>query len=118
MLGRMCPQAAPAWQLEAASFLPKYLTGNPNASLDANVTAAPARDPRETEDCLFLDIAVPQKIFDNRGNGSGAPVLVWIHGGGYTGGDKSNNGSPAGLIARSQLNSDDGLVFVSINYRV
>lgn len=40
--------------------------------------------PLETEDCLFLDVVVPSKIFDNAHNvrrrqagAVGAPVLVW-----------------------------------------
>jgi carboxylesterase type B len=39
---------------------------------------------------------------------------VWIHGGGYVAGSKTNSGDPAGLIRRS----NNGLVFVSINYRL
>jgi carboxylesterase type B len=45
-----------------------------------------------------------------------APVLVYIHGGGYTVGSKDIN--PAGLIARSQLDNDKGVIFVAINYRL
>ena len=77
-----------------------------------------AADPRETEDCLFLDVAVPQKIFERRYQGAGAPVLVWIHGGGYVFGEKSGAGSPAGLLARSQTGSTHGVIFVALNYRV
>jgi len=42
-----------------------------------------------TEDCLFLDVQVPTSIYNNRGKGYGAPVLVWIYGGGYTAGSKA-----------------------------
>ncbi|GME44628.1 putative carboxylesterase family protein [Neofusicoccum parvum] len=82
----------------------------PQASTSSNST----RDPRESEDCLFLDVIVPQKIFDNasQGNGSGAPVLVWIYGGGYTAGSK--NYDPSGLIQRSS----DGVIWVAMNYRL
>ncbi|KAL1651391.1 hypothetical protein SLS58_000731 [Diplodia intermedia] len=72
------------------------------------------RDPRETEDCLFLDVIVPQKVF----HGKGAPVLVWIYGGGYTAGSKAAEGSPSGLIQRSITNSSDGVIYVAMNYRV
>lgn len=117
-IGRICPQASPAWLLEAASFLPKYLTGNPNASSPVNASAAPSRDLRENEDCLFLDVVVPRKILEGRNNGSAAPVLIWIHGGGYTRGSKNSEGQdPAGLIARSQNDSAEGLIYVSMNYR-
>lgn len=79
-------------------------------------------DPRSTEDCLFLDVVAPKKVFDRAQNkksvskGFLAPVLVWIYGGGYTMGDKNQN-DPTGLIQRSQKNSD-GIVYVALNYRV
>lgn len=47
-----------------------------------------------------------------------APVLVWIHGGRFTFGSKTLYGSPAGLIARSRRNKEDGIIVVSINYRL
>lgn len=47
-----------------------------------------------------------------------APVLVWIHGGGFTSGSKTSAGNPAGIISRSKIENDDGIIFVSINYRL
>lgn len=47
-----------------------------------------------------------------------APVLLWIHGGGFTAGSKTSTGDPAGIIARSNLNDSEGIIFVSINYRL
>ncbi|KAH7039472.1 Carboxylesterase [Macrophomina phaseolina] len=117
---RICPQANPAWSALAAQWLPQYLlTGQaPNISLtttgEANVTTGPA----ETEDCLFLDVIVPQAIFEKAGRGYGAPVLVWIYGGGYTAGSKSGSGDPTGLIQRSRTNSSDGVIYVALNYRL
>lgn len=80
-------------------------------------------DPRTSEDCLFLDVVVPKAIFDRGQHKSGfvpkhklRPVLVWIYGGGYTGGDKSSS-DPTGLIERSQV-VGEGIVYVAINYRV
>jgi hypothetical protein len=35
----------------------------------------PPIDPRTTEDCLFLDVIVPEKIFDAQDSGSSAAVL-------------------------------------------
>lgn len=129
-VGRICPQANPGWELIAAQFIPSYLAGIPfNASSlgspSSNSSSAPKLpplDPRTTEDCLFLDVVVPQAIFRNAcnttNNTSGAPVLVWIYGGGYTAGDKSSSGNPAGLIKASQVTGSDGVVYVSMNYRV
>jgi len=61
---------------------------------------------------------VPQGIFESRNRGYGAPVLVWIYGGGYTGGSKSGSGNPAGLLARSENNGGQGVIYVSFNYRL
>lgn len=126
----MCPQANPAWQLIAAQFDPAYLTGKPfNASAAEAAIAAPAAsppfiDPRTTEDCLFLDVVVPEPIFKRNSNSShakkGAPVVVWIYGGGYTVGEKTGNGlfNPSGLIKASQVGGSEGIVYVALNYRV
>lgn len=82
----------------------------------------PEPDPRTTEDCLFLDVVVPQKIFDRVQKKTSvpksflAPVLVWIYGGGYVGGDKSSDAS--GLVKRSMNKGQEGVVFVALNYRV
>ena len=152
-VGRICPQATPQWEFIAATFDVEYLTGQmfnatlATASVASQSSGFPRQDPRTTEDCLFLDVVVPQKIFAKANtsttansssvsqitdgqiqvatassskstNSTGAPVLVWIYGGGYTGGDKSSN-SAAGLIKASQANgTTEGLVFVSLNYRL
>lgn len=102
--GRICPQAAPAWGAIAAQFIPEYLAGQTvfnSSSFNTSSGPPPPLDPRTTEDCLFLDVLAPKAIFDNAGKGAGAPVLVWIYGGGYTEGSKSGSGNPAGLLLRS-----------------
>jgi carboxylesterase type B len=76
----------------------------------------PPMDPRTSEDCLFLDVFVPEDILASAGQGFGAPVLVWIYGGGYTGGNKYNN--PAGLLAASNSSSDGDVIYVAMNYRL
>lgn len=88
--------------------------------LGNSTSPATSSDPRVTEDCLFLDVVVPQTILDNRGQGIQAPVLVWIHGGGYIVGEKGGFGryNPSGIIQASRAAGDDGFVFVSISYRV
>lgn len=79
------------------------------------------RGPSETEDCLYLDVLVPEKIFSKRDDRSWhkAPVLVWIYGGGFVLGGKTQNGDGSGLIARSTEDpNDEGVIFVAMNYRV
>ncbi|TIA01430.1 carboxylesterase family protein-like protein [Aureobasidium pullulans] len=121
-ISRICPQANPAWNAIAAQFIPAYLLGQTNFTMSdfnlttsSNTTAAPARDPRENEDCLFLDVMVPEGIFNSNEQ---HPVLVWIYGGGYTAGSKAGSGNPAGLLERSQADNSSGVIYVSMNYRL
>jgi carboxylesterase type B len=75
-------------------------------------------DPRESEDCLLLDVMVPQAVFNmDVTPKKGVPVLVWIHGGGFTSGSKSDVDS-AGLIAQSMRDGRQGVIIVTINYRL
>lgn len=41
-----------------------------------------------------------------------------MHGGGFTYGSKTSSGDPAGIIARSMLHDSEGVIFISINYRL
>lgn len=79
------------------------------------IASVPARDSRETEDCLFLDVMAPVDAFHGRKK---LPVLVWIYGGGFTTGSKTNSGNPASLIAKAKEDAGEGVVFVAINYRL
>ncbi|KAI4711409.1 hypothetical protein J4E89_003974 [Alternaria sp. Ai002NY15] len=119
---RICPQASPAWSAAAAQSLARYALGLPASNttysvMPANATSpVPQPDPRESEDCLFLDVFVPEDVLSKAGQGYGAPVLVWIYGGGYTGGEKNNN--PAGLLAASGNSSNGDVIYVAMNYRL
>ena len=129
-IGKICPQANPAWNPIADEFIPAYLSGQPfkltavEAAIAQASDSLPVQDARTTEDCLFLDVVVPEKIFSRvtktANANDGAPVLVWIYGGGYTAGEKTGFGqyNPAGLIEASQTSGSDGIVFVSFNYRL
>ena len=72
---------------------------------------------------------MPQSIFnkatndtrdDDKKSNGGAPVLVWIYGGGYTFGEKTGSGTynPAGLIKASQASGSEGVIYVALNYRL
>jgi len=58
-----------------------------------------------SEDCLFLNVFAPAVS-----RGSNLPVMVWIHGGGFVGGE-SDDYNPSALVAR-------GVIVVTINYRL
>lgn len=70
----------------------------------------------QSEDCLFLDVISPARVFNGARSDSSklVPVLVNIHGGGFFIGDKSSIYPPQGLLKQS----DNGIVYVSMNYRV
>lgn len=121
-LHRICPQASPGWYPGAAKVVTSLVLGAPLPNITYAITPAnasspvPPRDPRESEDCLFLDVFVPENILNKAGKGYGAPVLVWIYGGGYTAGNK--NGNPAGLLAASGNATRGDIIYVAMNYRV
>lgn len=86
--GRICPQALPGWSPIGSLFSAAYIEGNATAfsltAAEAELAAllknapAPAPNPQETEDCLFLDVFVPKKVFDNRNkSGTKAAILLW-----------------------------------------
>lgn len=72
---------------------------------------------------------VPRKIFDSQKqvktrdtssdepSAHGAPVLVWIDGGGYAAGYKHEQNA-RGLVTRAQQLDGQGFIFVAMNYRV
>lgn len=105
----------------------KVAQGVPTSELQPpvfNISQIPLVHPEETEDCLFLDVMVPSKIFDSqlrhhsRGfTTRGAPVLVWIYGGGFSAGWKHEQNA-TGLVTRSAIDNDEGIVYVAMNYRV
>jgi carboxylesterase type B len=132
--GGNCPQTFPCWFQIQTAFTKSFLAGE---EFDFNSTYAEVyaddvcsqptpeseRLPSETEDCLFLDVFVPRTVFDRaNGTSANASVLVYIFGGGYSGGSKDSfgyfEGSPAGLIDSSRVTNPDGVIYVAINYRV
>lgn len=94
-VGRICPQGTPNWYFISALFSPYILAGNTSSfnytlaeqelqaflatGADLNAAYAGALDPRINEDCLFLDVFVPEAVLENAANNKtgGAPVLVW-----------------------------------------
>ncbi|KAI0391535.1 carboxylesterase [Xylariaceae sp. FL0594] len=103
----ICLQAVPSWVLR--------LSATQAAKMQRRSVDAP--EAVTTESCLVLDVYVPAGIF-NKGAAAKAPVMIWIHGGGFVLGSKTSDGNPAGLIARSRAAGDKGMIVVSINYRL
>ncbi|KUJ07184.1 alpha/beta-hydrolase, partial [Mollisia scopiformis] len=131
--GRICPQGFVSWSKERSLFVDAYRTNPNNISSfthvpapGINTTAKPPKqqDSRASEDCLFLDVLIPTNVYESaascENNTSGAPVLVWIFGGGYYEGSTESEGNPAGFVSQSESlpSSSPGVVYVSINYRL
>ncbi|KAM6477064.1 alpha/beta-hydrolase [Trichoderma sp. SZMC 28011] len=123
-IGKICPQQSPNWTITAIQFATAWATNQlpsfnfTEAEEIANSTPQ-TTDPRTTEDCLVLDVIVPKAVLDKKkSHGKKAPVLVWIYGGGYVSGTKEYYGTPNRIIAASQEDGSDGIIWVAMNYRV
>ncbi|KAI9904635.1 hypothetical protein N3K66_001164 [Trichothecium roseum] len=121
-VGSKCPQAFPAWALTEEATK----AGMTPDQLHQVILA----DPEASEDCLFLNVVVPKAILDavsstsdddDHGNAREdlAPVLVWLHGGGYVFGHKDDElYDPSGLVSRSKAEGSKGVIYVAVNYRL
>lgn len=71
-----CIQAVPAWGNYSLAWVTEGTAAFniPAGYHPPNLTTLPPADPTASEDCLFLDLMVPQAIFNNAGKGAGAPV--------------------------------------------
>jgi para-nitrobenzyl esterase len=98
------PQPVPAWtgEREATAFGPTAPKGDypPQYARLFPEVVIPG------EDCLNLNVWTPDP------GAAGLPVLVWIHGGSFMNGSSSVGAYDGAAFAR------DGVVFVSINYRL
>jgi para-nitrobenzyl esterase len=70
--------------------------------------AWPGSKAVQSEDCLFINVWTPATATNN----SKLPVMVWIHGGGFTGGGGSDPGSSGDAFAKQ------GVILTTINYRL
>lgn len=75
-------------------------------------------EPETSEDCLFLNVALPHGHADAVANGSAPllPVVFWLHGGAFIMGSGANpalSPPPHALVS-----SRAGIVYVSSNYRL
>ena len=77
----------------------------------AGASCQPARDGAAIEDCLFVNVTRPAGAKP----GAKLPVLVWIHGGGFTIGTSV---AAFGAETDGIQFAKDGVVTVSLNYRL
>ena len=100
---RWKPTVAPAPWTE-----PLAATGKPAICPQTAFAGLPVPGFNPSEDCLYLNVDTPVE-------GSGLPVMVWIHGGGFTLGEglQTDGGTSGDRIAR-----ETGTVVVSMNYRL
>lgn len=75
---------------------------------DCPQRAWPGSTAIQSEDCLFLNVWTPATATKK----SKLPVMVWIHGGGFTGGSGSGPGSAGDAFAKQ------GVILTTINYRL
>lgn len=94
------PMPAPAWRGVRDASVPK------DPCPQFVYTAPGVGSPGGNEDCLFLNVSTPNKPTLKK-----LPVMVWIHGGGYT------NGSGAEQDGSWLVRKADVIV-VTLNYRL
>ena len=95
------PQPAPAWT--GARDATRAGPSCPQPMLPNDMPNGGGANGPVSEDCLQLNIFTPKQA-------KGAPVMVWIHGGSHRTG--------AGWVYDGQNFARDGVVVVSINYRL
>jgi para-nitrobenzyl esterase len=72
---------------------------------------SPWGKPSSSEDCLFLNVYVPAQAGASQLSDQKLPVMVWIHGGGFTAGN-------GGAYDPTSLVKDGNVIVVTINYRL
>lgn len=123
------PQPAQKWTgvRQAVEFAPNCMQGRgfgpppgaanpagarPSSSPSTSPTPVPVSPvapaaPAPSEDCLYLNVWRPADPAAKK-----LPVMVWIYGGGFTGGSGSSPGTSGAPFAKQ------GVVLVAMNYRL
>ncbi len=97
------PQPVKAWQ--GVRDANKYCADCAQGGFQRTASGIAANS---SEDCLFLNVWTTASATKQ----SKLPVMVWIHGGGFTGGSGSDAGSAGDAFAKQ------GVILVTINYRL
>ena len=108
------PEPIKAWSKPLNAHKP----GNICAQLPANalVKIPPQLLTKPNEDCLYLNVWVPTKT-DGSIEHDNKPVLVFLHGGGYIGGNGFTELN-CDFYDGQGLAKDIGAIVITINYRV
>lgn len=93
------PQPVTPWQ--GVRDATKFCADCPQRSFTGSTATS-------SEDCLFLNVWTPATAAGN----SKLPVMVWIHGGGFTGGSGSGAGTAGNAFAKQDV------ILITINYRL
>ena len=99
------PQPAAAWQ--GTRQATEFSNGCWQTQYPAAAAIYQAKLPPLSEDCLYLNIWTSAKSAKDR-----LPVMVWIHGGGFTRGFSGSKSYDGEILSRK------GAVVVTINYRL
>jgi para-nitrobenzyl esterase len=94
------PQPAAPWQGIRECTVFGRSSPQPTAPVDFS-------DMPQSEDCLYLNVLTPAKIV-----AANLPVMVWLHGGGYTA------GSGSALLYNLPQLPQKGVVLVTVNMRL
>jgi para-nitrobenzyl esterase len=70
--------------------------------------SAPGDEPPQGEDCLVLNVFTPEMS-----GGAKRPVMVWLHGGGFSAGSGSSH-----ILDGTNLAHSGDVVFVTLNHRL
>jgi para-nitrobenzyl esterase len=102
------PQPLESWEdtLACTTFAPSPMQNDPKPFMMWSEEFIAPPQPL-SEDCLYLNIWTAAKSPDAK-----LPVLVWIYGGGFT------SGSGACAVYDGEGLAREGIVYVTINYRV
>ena len=101
------PQPAAVWTSprDATTF------GNMCTQIASGLFEEPQGTLQGSEDCLYLNVYAPKGVGSSARSSGGLPVMVWIHGGGFTSGAGSEY-DPSVLVEKN------GIVVVTLNYRL